>query len=146
MYIEPSRIRQALDLLNLPFVPRVVFDDRELAGTVLAAFRSFPEPLPELESDAIIARVADHLVRCSDSKPQPRRPTPVKRQMEQARVYLDAEFHRAVSSKELEKITGLNRYSIAHQFRLYYGTSPYRYLMPGGLPEARYRIAIGDSK
>jgi AraC-like DNA-binding protein len=143
MYIEPSRIRQALDLQDLPFVPRMVFADRELARTVLAAFRSFPESLPELESDAIIARVADHLVRCSDGKPQPRKPTSAKRQMEQVRVYLDAEFQRTVSSQELEKITGLNRYSIAHQFRLSYGTSPYRYLMMRRLAEARRRIIRG---
>lgn len=143
LYIEPSRIRRAMDLRNLPFVSRTVFDDRQLARTVLTAFRSFPEPLSELESDAIIARVADHLVRCSDCKTQPTRPTPAKRQMEQVKSYLDTEFQRTVSSEELESITGLNRYSIAHQFRLYYGTSPYRYLMMRRLAEARRRIIQG---
>jgi AraC-like DNA-binding protein len=143
MYIEPSRIRQAFHLQNLPFVPRIVFNDRELARTVLGAFRSFPEPLPELESDAIIARIADHLVRCSDGKPHSCRRTPAKRQMEQVRIFLDAEFRRSVSSKELETITGLNRYSIAHHFRLCYGTSPYRYLIMRRLAEARRRIIQG---
>jgi AraC-like DNA-binding protein len=142
-YIEPSRIRQALDLRNLPFVPRMVFNDRELARTVLAAFRSFPDPLPELESDAIISRVTDHLVRFSDGNPQPRTPAPAKRQMEQVRSYLDVEFRRTVSSSELEMISGLNRYSIAHHFRLCYGTSPYRYLTMRRLAEARRRIIQG---
>lgn len=143
MYIEPSRIRQALDLRTLPFVPAVVFDDRALSQTILAAFRSFPEPLPELESDAVIARVADYLVRRSDTKPALRKLTVSKRLMEVVRAFLDAEFRRAVASEELETLAKVNRYSIAHHFRLYFGTSPYRYLMMRRLAEARRLIIQG---
>jgi AraC-like DNA-binding protein len=63
--------------------------------------------------------------------------------MELVRALLDAEFKRAVASEELETLTGVNRYSIAHHFRLYFGTSPYRYLMMRRLAEARRQIIQG---
>jgi AraC-like DNA-binding protein len=144
-YIEPSRIRQALDLRSLPFVSRLVFNDRVLARTVLAAYRSFPEPLPELESDAIIARIADQLLRRSDARRGSSRPAMATRQMERVRAFLDAEFKRSVSSEELEALTGVNRYSIARHFRLCFGTSPYRYLIMPRLAEARRRLIHGTS-
>ena len=143
MYLEPSRIREALNLHDLPFVPQMVFTDRELAPTILAAFRSFPQPLLELESDAIIAHVADHLRQRSDARPGQRKPTVAKRLMERVRAFLDAEFRRSVSSSDLEALTGLDRYAIARHFRLLYGTSPYRYLMMRRLTEAKRQIVQG---
>lgn len=143
LYIEPSRIRETFELKDLPFVPRLVSTNRALARTILAAFGSFPQPLSELESDAIIARVADLLVQHSDAKPKRRIPPIAKPLIEQVRSFLDGEFTRPVSSAELETLTGLNRYSIAHQFRAGYGTSPYRYLIMRRLAEARRRIIKG---
>lgn len=101
--------------------------------------------MPELESDAVIARLADYLVRGSDTKPPLRKLTLSKRLMELARAFLDAEFRRAVASEELETLTKVNRYSIAHHFRLYFGTGPYRYLMMRRLAEARRLIIQGQS-
>ena len=43
-------------------------------------------------------------------------------------------------STELESITGLTRYDLSHQFRIKYGTSPYRYLLMRRLDFARERI------
>jgi AraC-like DNA-binding protein len=41
----------------------------------------------------------------------------------------------------LEAVTGLTRYDLARQFRLLYGTSPYRYLLMRRLALAREQIA-----
>jgi len=43
---------------------------KRLARAILAAFEAFPQPLHELESDGLITRIADHLVRRSDAKPR----------------------------------------------------------------------------
>ena len=43
-------------------------------------------------------------------------------------------------SAELESITGLTRYDVARQFRIMFGTSPYRYLLMRRLDAARERI------
>jgi AraC-like DNA-binding protein len=58
-----------------------------------------------------------------------------------ARAFLDAEKNRVVRSAELEAITGLSRYELARQFRLVYGTSPYRFLLMRRLDEAREQVA-----
>jgi AraC-like DNA-binding protein len=61
--------------------------------------------------------------------------------LERVRQFLDAEKTRVVRSAELEAVTGLTRYELARQFRLRYGTSPYRYLLLRRLDVARAQIA-----
>ena len=63
--------------------------------------------------------------------------------LERARQLLDAERTRVVRSTELEAITGLTRYDLARQFRLVFGTSPYRYLLMRRLDLAREGIPAG---
>ena len=63
--------------------------------------------------------------------------------LERAREFLDAEKTRVVRSAELEAVTGLTRYDLARQFRVMYGTSPYRYLLMRRLDCAREQIARG---
>ncbi len=62
------------------------------------------------------------------------------RATERARQFLDAERTRVVHSTELESITGLSRYDLSRQFRIMFGTSPYRYLLMRRLEFARERI------
>jgi len=46
VYIEPSRIREAVELPRLPFVPETIFSDRSLARTILAALDHSPRLYP----------------------------------------------------------------------------------------------------
>jgi AraC-like DNA-binding protein len=62
------------------------------------------------------------------------------RAIERARQFLDAEKTRVVHSRELESVTGLTRYDLSRQFRIMFGTSPYRYLLMRRLEFARERI------
>jgi len=62
------------------------------------------------------------------------------RVLERAREFLDTERTRVVRSTELEAITGLTRYDLARQFRIMFGTSPYRYLVMRRLEFARQRL------
>jgi AraC-like DNA-binding protein len=143
IYLEPSQLREALDRPNLPFVPDTVFDDAVLARTILAAFESFPQRLAELESDALVTRIADRLERRSDAGRSASKLTVPLKIMDRVRALLDEDFKRPVPSKELETLTGLTRYAIARFFRVCYGTSPYRYLLMRRLAEARRRIVAG---
>ena len=49
-----------------------------------------------------------------------------------------------VGSRELEDVAGLDRYTIARQFRAQFGTSPHRYLLIRRLGNARERISLGE--
>jgi AraC-like DNA-binding protein len=61
--------------------------------------------------------------------------------LERARQFLDAEKTRVVRSSELAAVTGLTRYELARQFRVRYGTSPYRYLLMRRLDFARAQLS-----
>ena len=142
VYVEPSHLAEALRVLRgrpcpLPFVGEPVSTNARLSQAVEAAFRA---PLESLAADSLIVDLAEGLM---DGEQGGGRPTvsrvdvPV---IERARQFLDAERTRVVHSTELESITGLTRYDLARQFRIMFGTSPYRYLLMRRLDFARERI------
>ncbi|MBB6467136.1 AraC-like DNA-binding protein [Aminobacter lissarensis] len=145
LYVEPWLVCRALgrDRL-LPFVPGVVERDAELAALIDGAFADFPNPMEPLQADAFVADVAAHLARRSDdAKPQRATALPVER-VAAARSFLAEEFDRQVTSDDLERITGLDRFELSRAFRRLLGTSPHRYLVGRRLAAARARMAAGE--
>jgi len=148
LYVDPALIQAALRSLfktrsELPFVPQPVSTNSCLAGAVRSAFCGNLEPLA---IDGLVLALAEGLVE-EDPCIRHRRPgrnldLPA---VERARQFLDAEKSRVVRSKELEVITGLNRYDLALQFRAAFGTSPYRYLLMRRLEFARKDLCPGRS-
>jgi AraC-like DNA-binding protein len=142
VYVEPAHLAEALRVLRgrpcpLPFVGEPVSTNARLSQAVEAAFRA---PLESLAADSLIVDLAEGLM---DGESGGGRPT-VSRvdvpAIERARQFLEAERTRVVHSMELESITGLTRYDLARQFRIMFGTSPYRYLLMRRLDFARERI------
>ncbi|MCX5496407.1 AraC family transcriptional regulator [Kaistia dalseonensis] len=145
VYVEPWLIRDAAGgATALPFVPDVVARDQALAAVLEAAFDGFPEPLDPLARDALVAALADILLRRGDAPvfmaPQAE---PVAR-MARLRALLDAEYERAIASSDLEGIAELDRFEIARHFRRALGTSPHRYLIGRRLAAARLHIIAGE--
>jgi AraC-like DNA-binding protein len=60
-----------------------------------------------------------------------------------ARAFLAAEAPRIVSSEELEKVSGLDRFALARHFRVAYGTTPHRFQVGRRLAHAQELIAAG---
>jgi AraC-like DNA-binding protein len=56
---------------------------------------------------------------------------------------LDADYARPIESADLERATGLDRFSLARAFRAAFGTAPHRYLMARRVAAARRLIANG---
>jgi AraC-like DNA-binding protein len=143
VYVEPSHLAEALRVLrgrpcSLPFVGEPVSTSARLSHAVERAFRA---PLESLAVDSLIVDLAEGLLDGAQGGGRPigsqRVDVPV---IERARQFLDAERTRVVHSTELESITGLTRYDLARQFRIMFGTSPYRYLLMRRLDFARQRI------
>jgi AraC-like DNA-binding protein len=142
VYVEPSHLAEAVRVLRgrpcpLPFVGEPVSSNPRLSQAVEGAFRA---PLDSLAADSLIVDLAEGLL---DGEQGGRRPTVSRVDaavIERARQFLDAEKTRVVHSTELESITGLTRYDLARQFRIMFGTSPYRYLLMRRLDFARDRI------
>jgi hypothetical protein len=107
-------------------VPDPVIRDPALAGILRAAMRA---PANPLFAEALTSALAEALLNGDPSARGPLRERPRLDALALARVkdYLDAECGRTVRSEELERISGLDRYTLARQFRAAHGTSPYRY-------------------
>jgi AraC-like DNA-binding protein len=142
VYVDPARIAAAVRAIRgrpapLPFVREPVSENPILARAVTAAFRSAPEPLAV---DALVLRLAEGLVGGDPDGPaaRPRRHLD-HGALARARAFLDRR-RTIVRSAELEAVTGLSRYELARQFRVSYGTSPYRYSLMRRLEFARGRL------
>lgn len=144
VYVEPWLIRSASGGGTLPFVADVVARDQALAALLDIAYEGFPEPLDPLESDALIAGLADILNRRGDGATTGDAGAGPVAAMERLRALLDDEFARPISSIDLERASGLDRFEIARAFRRAFGTSPHRYLVGRRLTAARADIIAGD--
>jgi len=140
VYVEPARLGEAARAVRgrpgpLPFVREPVSRNAALARAVGEAFSA---PLESLGPDGLVVALAEGLLAAEGdgALPDVRRRVD-DRAVERARQFLDAERTRVVRSSELESITGLSRYELARQFRLRFGTSPYRYLLLRRLDRAR---------
>jgi AraC-like DNA-binding protein len=146
IYLEPSHLSDALRAhcgrpYPLPFVREPVATNPRLSRAIQGAFRF---PLEPLAVDSLALDLAEGLLDAEGGGGRPSASPRVDAPgVERARQFLDAERTRVVHSTELEAITGLTRYDLARQFRLLFGTSPYRYLLMRRLGLARQRIHSG---
>lgn len=144
VYVEPARIAAAARAIRghaapLPFVREPVSRSSTLARAVTAAFRVASEPLA---LDALVLRLAEGLVEGDPDSQPVGAPRLDQAALDRARAFLDGR-RAIVRSAELESVTGLSRYELARQFRVRYGTSPYRYSLMRRLDFARGRLRGG---
>ena len=143
VYVEPVRLAEAVQAIcgrryPLPFVREAVSSSARLARAVGEAFCA---PLEPLAVDGLVAELAEGLLRGERAG----RGSTVSQHInsgavDRARQFLDAERTRVVHSAELEVVSGLTRYELARQFRVAFGTSPYRYQLMRRLEYARKEI------
>jgi AraC-like DNA-binding protein len=144
LYVEPALIYEAAQVLSgrpcpLPFVRSPVVISPRLSAAITSAFQSTHD---SLAIDSLVLQLAHGLMELDPCCTQVSIPRHLDvAALARARQFLDAEKMRVVRSAELEAITGLTRYDLARQFRLMYGTSPYRYLLMRRLDDARRLIA-----
>jgi AraC-like DNA-binding protein len=148
VYVEPFLLADAVRSLRgkpspLPFLSAPVATNAVLSRAVDVAFDT---PLESLAVDSVIVALAQGLMTGERGGTEPAISRRVDaRAVERARQFLDAEKTRVVHSRELELVTGLTRYDLARQFRIMFGTSPYRYLLMRRLEFAREQIHRGHA-
>jgi AraC-like DNA-binding protein len=139
IYLQPALVRDALEgrARSLPFVRNVLSRDQRLYEALLPAFSDMTRPLEELERDQVIAAISDALLEMDPSARVVAGADRHYPHVARARDYLEAYFQQTVTSAQLERVTGLDRYSMARAFRRHFGTSPYRYLTMRRLDQVR---------
>lgn len=143
LYLDPASVSQALDGASPPHVAEAVAHDLATARVIEEAFLDFPQPLEPLAIDTTICRIADLLAWRGDGGPRRGCASVALRAVRRARDFLVAESHRVVGSDELEKVSGLDRFSLARHFRSAFGTSPHRYQVGRRLMRAQAMIGEG---
>lgn len=148
MYLPPEMLIDALAerRRGLPFVPSPVIADRVFAASLAKVMRDLDGAIEDLQLGDALSGIADALVRHADTGGI----AVVGKKTDQLAIrrtcdFLQAHSDRQVTSDELEKLSGLDRFTLARQFRASLGTSPHRYLVMRRLERARGMIGSGRS-
>lgn len=141
VYIEPAMIQNALGGRALPFVEGGVSTDPRLVAATAALLQRVGDAVDPFEQDGAVAGLAQALAAVSNMAPPRRRGDFAAAR--RARDFLHANSARQVALAELEAAAGRDRWSLSHDFRMFYGTSPYRYLTMRRLDAVRGRLLAG---
>jgi AraC-like DNA-binding protein len=146
LYVEPRLIQAALGERGpLPFVRTAVNADARLLAALHGALDDLATTLEPLAEDQVVLALADALLSLDPSAAARPHRAACGRAVERARSFLDAHHDRVVTAGELEAASGLDRYTLARQFRARLGTSPYRYLLMRRLDHARALLRRGHA-
>jgi AraC-like DNA-binding protein len=137
-YVDPTLVQAQLGGSPLPFVTDPVVRLTDAQRRRLSPAWDLDGALDEMAVAEISAAVADFLLEVSGSR-SPRTALPMAA-LERARALLLAEPAMPHSAVELERVTGLDRWTLARQFRAAFGTSPTRYRTMRQLDQVRRAI------
>lgn len=143
IYVEPAVIQDALGGRALPFIEGGVTTDPRLAVATASLLQNVGHILEPLEQSDALTELAHALAAVSGTST--RRTTGDFRAAQRTREFLHAHSARVVTLEELEAMIGRDRWSLSHDFRQFYGTSPYRYLTMRRLDAVRRLLLAGTS-
>ncbi|MEV0678800.1 AraC family transcriptional regulator [Actinosynnema sp. NPDC050436] len=153
LYLDPALVQDALGGRPLPFVADPVIRPARVGATVGNWLRHIDDPLDELEAVEVTASVADLLRAHSTDRVRGRAALDLDA-VRRVRVLLCDDFAHRHRAADLERVSGLDRWALARQFRAAFGTSPTRFrtmrrldaarrLLGAGVPPAEAAVAVG---
>jgi AraC-like DNA-binding protein len=142
IYVDPALISQALGGKPLPFIREAVQEHREIRHAIDVAFDTAGTSVEDLQLGDLILRLAECLNSTATSGPK--KPAAIDiPAITRTRAYLRENIERSVLRDELETVSGLDRWTLARQFRRACGTSMSRYLAMRRLERVRQRLHDG---
>lgn len=141
IYIDPALVQEALGGRPLPFAADPVVKRRDMKS-LADCLADFDEPIADLDRLDIASTVAGVLERCAASSSKRRAPLHMTALSHVRDLILDDPtiLHPA---EEFEAVSGLDRWTVARQFRAAFGTSPTRFRTMRQLEVARGMIEGG---
>jgi len=136
-------IQQVLGGKPLPFIKSGLSSDTRLREATGVLLQSLESPLDPLEEDDALFDLAHALSAAAGARA--RHQGYDYRAAEMAREFIHGALHRTVTLSELEACSGRDRWSLSRDFRLLFGTSPYRYLTMRRLDLVRSLLMRGQS-
>lgn len=130
IYVEPALIQQILGGQPLPFIRHGLSTDPRLFAATQALIQRMDSRMDAMEEQDALFDLAQALHACSDKRIIH---TDSKQHFdyqaaERAREYMHSALTDNITLEELAQHSGRDRWSLSRDFRLLFGTSPYRYL------------------
>ena len=141
LYIEPELVHEALGGGPLPFVADPVHDPAPATADLARILAGLDDPVSGLARSEVAETVARVLLALS-RRPATDGPIDLAA-VARVRDHLAAHAGEQTPAAQLERIAGLDRYTLARHFRRAYGTSPDRYRTMRRLGLARAAIQAG---
>jgi AraC-like DNA-binding protein len=141
-YLDPSLIQKALGGKPLPFVADPVVDLTPAQRGLLLRIWEMNDEIDDLGQAEIIVDVADALEMASAAYMRRQRMLPIK-SLQRVRDTIAAAPASPRTAKDLERLTGLDRWTLARDFRAAFGTSPSRFRTMRQLDQVRRLVKSG---
>ncbi|WP_061243244.1 AraC family transcriptional regulator [Ectopseudomonas composti] len=125
-YVDPALIQNVLDGKPLPFIAGGLSSDPRLYRASEAFVQALDHPLERLEEQDALYDLAMALHAVA-GKPRGRKHLDY-RAAERVREFIMAHLHSSITLEMLEQVSGRERWSLSRDFRVLYGTSPYRFV------------------
>ena len=139
IHVDPALMQAALGGMTLPFVACPVVDAAGFAGEMW----DFSEPVDELARTDLVESVTRLLVAASGGAIAAG--AVALQRVSRVRELLVARPEARPSMQELERVSGLDRWTLARQFRSAFGTSPSRFRTLRQLDRVRALLERGVS-
>jgi AraC-like DNA-binding protein len=145
VYIDTSLVQRALRGRTLPFVPDPIVDLTSAQRRVLSQLWDMNEEIDALAEADIATAAAEVLVTAAGlTEPASSRSVPINA-LQRVRDQLAADPTTSKRAEELERIAGLDRWTLARDFRAAFGTSPRRFRTMRQLDHVRQSVKNGAS-
>jgi AraC-like DNA-binding protein len=141
-YLDPSLIQKALGGKPLPFVADPVVDLTPAQQGLLWRIWEMNDEIDDLGQAEITVDVADALEMASAAYMRSQRTLPIK-SLQRVRDTIAAAPASPRTAQDLERLTGLDRWTLARDFRAAFGTSPSRFRTMRQLDQVR-RLVKSD--
>ena len=126
VYVDPGLVHDALRGSPLPFVGHPVVDAARLSASGAADLWDFDEDMDDVARIEFVVTVANLLVAAASGTARTSGTLALGRLLRVRDVIAAAPAERR-SMDELERLAGLDRWTLARQFRAAFGTSPSRF-------------------
>lgn len=141
VYVDPKLVQEALAGQPLPFVADPVVDATRLGGRH-AAIWNIDGEIDDIGRADLVAAIVGLLLDASGQRRKPATRLALDRLMRVRELLAAAPAERPPMG-DLERISGLDRWTLARQFRAAFGTSPGRFRTMRRLDAVRGLLARG---
>ncbi|HLI12189.1 MAG TPA: AraC family transcriptional regulator [Alphaproteobacteria bacterium] len=144
VYIDPALIQAALGAGALPFVAQPVVEAARLPNDCVAAIWDMQMEIDEVARVELVVAVANLLMAAAPGTRRKSGPLALEGLMRVRDLIIASPAERHPLA-ELEDLAGLDRWTLARQFRATFGTSPSRFRTLRRLDRVRRLVSSGTS-